>query len=97
MDTQEVKETVIASVTSALSARQTDDMDERLNQFGKDFIMIMDGIDGHDLFRVSSLLADFSAFLVCQMAEQLGTEADSLMHYLATQMLNVPIKEHGDD
>lgn len=93
MEIQDVKERVIASVTSALAARGIEPPEKRLEQFGEDFIFIMDGIDGHDLFRVTSLLADFSAFLVSQLAEQLEADPSSLMHFLATQMLEMQVAE----
>lgn len=91
MDPQEIKELVIASVTSALSAREVDPPEARLKQFSDDFVMIMDGIDAQELFKISSLLADFAGFLVSSLAQSMDADTDELMHYLATQMLNTRI------
>ncbi len=99
MTPQEVKELVIASVTSALSAREVEPPSARLKQFSEDFVMIMDGIDSGDLFKISSLMADFAGFLVDSLARSMDADVDELMHYLATQMLNTKIVgvEDGED
>lgn len=87
----DLKKLAIATITSALAARQQTDADVRHKQFSDEFLMLVDDITGTDLFRLTSLLADLGASIVEQLAHVLGSDSDKVMEYLAQQMLGTPM------
>lgn len=95
---QDIRGIAVAAVTSALYARQQSTNEERVQQFGHDFTMLLgDEILASDLFRLSSLLADMNGYFVELLAQRFDTDPTELMQYMAIQMMDIGITEHGPE
>lgn len=93
LNIEQLKLLCIGAVTSALNARAHEDPQERIDQFVGDYKMLLEGINGTDLYRLASLLADLSSSLVQQMAVLLDSSQETVMQYLAQQMFVANITE----
>lgn len=87
MDSETLQEIAIATVTSAVNARAQETMEERVRQYGDDFSILLDGMTGEDLFKLTSLLADLSGFLVGIIAQTRDVSPEVAMQFIAQQMM----------
>ena len=89
VDTESLREVAVATVTSAVSARALESMEARIKQYGDDFSILLEDMTGDDLYRLTSLLADMSGFLVGLVAHTKEVSPEVVMRYIAQQMLTV--------
>lgn len=87
MDTESLREIAVATVTSAVNARAAETIEERIEQYGDDFSILLEGMTHEDLFRLTSLLADMSGFLVGLIASSKDIAPEVAMQFIAQQML----------
>lgn len=73
----------VSMVTSALSARNTSNMDTRLKQYSDDLSMFLSEMNPVDTIVLNSFMADFAASLVIMVSESTGIPADECMKIIA--------------
>lgn len=93
MEADELKQLAVGVITSAVNARPLP-MDGRIDQFGKDFIMLTQGMTVGDLYRLCSLLADISGSFVEMLSDLSDNEPTEMMQFLAKQVLGTPTREN---
>lgn len=97
VDADSLREIAIATVTSAVNARAQETMEKRIEQYGDDFAILLDGMDGDDLFRLASLLADMSGFLVGLIAHTKDIAPEVAMQFIAQQMMTVATTDEDEN
>lgn len=90
---QELKEIAVATVTAALNARSCETLEDRIDQYGHDFTMLLDDVPAEGLYRLSSLLADMNSFLVEILSRYLEIDKDVVMEQLAQNLTSSGITE----
>lgn len=93
MDAEELKQLAVGVITSAVNARPLP-VDGRIDQYGKDFIMLTQGMTVGDLYRLCSLLADIGGSFVEMLSDFSEVDTNEMMQFLAKQVLSTPTQEN---
>ena len=89
----------VSMVTSAIAARNTDNIDKRMKQYSDDLSMFMSEMNPIDTIVLNSFMADFAASLVLMISEATGVPADECMSAIAraAHETSTILKKFGDE